>query len=118
MKARVGELTEQRDLLSVVVGGLVEGVVVVDPEGVIVIANDAARPLIDREGRLVGVVVTYAKRDGGASPERRAFLGALTGTTAVSIETRQLIQAQRLPTVPGARGERPAPKPSATACAG
>src|SRR5262249_30175976 len=29
VKARVGELTEQRDLLSVVFGGLVEGVVVV-----------------------------------------------------------------------------------------
>ncbi len=46
VKARVGELTEQRDLLSVVVGGLVEGVVVVDPEGTIVVANAAARPLV------------------------------------------------------------------------
>ena len=55
-------------------------------------------PLVDRDGRLVGVVVTYGAGDGaeaGVSPERRAFLEALTGTTAVSIETRQLIQAQK-----------------------
>lgn len=49
VKARVGELTEQRDLLSVVVGGLVEGVIVVDPDGAIVVANAAARPLIGTE---------------------------------------------------------------------
>ena len=46
VKARVGELTQQRDLLSVVFGGLVEGVVVVDRAGKIALANDAARPLI------------------------------------------------------------------------
>ncbi|HEX5059209.1 MAG TPA: ATP-binding protein [Kofleriaceae bacterium] len=46
VKSRVNELTEQRDLLSVVLGGLVEGVVVVDPDGTIVLANTAARPLI------------------------------------------------------------------------
>ncbi len=46
VKGRVGELTEQRDLLSVVVGGLVEGVVVVDPDGGIVLANSVAKPLI------------------------------------------------------------------------
>jgi len=46
VKSRVNELTEQRDLLSVVVGGLVEGVVVVDPDGTVVLANAAARPLI------------------------------------------------------------------------
>jgi two-component system phosphate regulon sensor histidine kinase PhoR len=40
--------------LSVVVGGLVEGVVVVDATGTIVIANAAARPLIDPEGRPSG----------------------------------------------------------------
>ncbi|HEY5947659.1 MAG TPA: histidine kinase dimerization/phospho-acceptor domain-containing protein, partial [Kofleriaceae bacterium] len=49
VKSRVNELTEQRDLLSVVVGGLVEGVVVVDPDGKIVVENRAARPLIGDE---------------------------------------------------------------------
>jgi two-component system phosphate regulon sensor histidine kinase PhoR len=46
VKARVGELTQQRDLLSVVFAGLVEGVVVVDRTGEIALANDAARPLL------------------------------------------------------------------------
>jgi two-component system, OmpR family, phosphate regulon sensor histidine kinase PhoR len=46
VNARVGELTEQRDLLSVVVGGLVEGVVVVDRDRRVALVNDAARPLI------------------------------------------------------------------------
>ncbi|HEU4734178.1 MAG TPA: ATP-binding protein, partial [Kofleriaceae bacterium] len=46
VKARVGELTEQRDLLSVVVGGLVEGVVVVKRDGAVALVNDAARPLL------------------------------------------------------------------------
>lgn len=46
VKARVGELTEQRDLLSVVFGGLVEGVVVVGRDGRVALVNAAARPLI------------------------------------------------------------------------
>ncbi|HUS30625.1 MAG TPA: ATP-binding protein [Kofleriaceae bacterium] len=46
VKARVGELTEQRDLLSVIFGGLVEGVVVVAPDGSILVSNAAAAPLI------------------------------------------------------------------------
>jgi two-component system phosphate regulon sensor histidine kinase PhoR len=68
VKARVSELTEQRDLLSVVVGGLVEGVVVVDPEGTIVIANSAARPLIDPEGRPSGPIDAKDKLPASLAP--------------------------------------------------
>jgi two-component system, OmpR family, phosphate regulon sensor histidine kinase PhoR len=50
VKARVGELTQQRDLLSVVFGGLVEGVVVVDRTGAIALCNDAAKPLLENDG--------------------------------------------------------------------
>lgn len=46
VKARVGELTEQRDLLSVVFGGLVEGVIVIGRDRRIALVNDAARPLV------------------------------------------------------------------------
>ncbi|TMQ11510.1 MAG: HAMP domain-containing protein [Deltaproteobacteria bacterium] len=46
IKARVGELTEQRDLLSVVFGSLVEGVVLVGRDSRVALVNDAARPLI------------------------------------------------------------------------
>jgi len=68
VKSRVNELTEQRDLLSVVVGGLVEGVVVVDPEDAIVIANAAARPLIDPEGRPSGPLSLTDKIPPGLAP--------------------------------------------------
>lgn len=46
VKQRVTELTQQRDLLSVVFGGLVEGVLVVDRTGAVVLRNDAAKPLV------------------------------------------------------------------------
>ncbi|MBL9016109.1 MAG: HAMP domain-containing protein [Myxococcales bacterium] len=46
VKARVTEITQQRDLLEVVFGGLVEGVVVVDRAGAVVLVNDAAKPLL------------------------------------------------------------------------
>jgi two-component system phosphate regulon sensor histidine kinase PhoR len=47
VKTRIGELTQQRDLLSVVFGGLVEGVVVVDRKGTVVLANEAAHPMLE-----------------------------------------------------------------------
>lgn len=46
VKARVGELTEQRDLLSVVFANLVEGVVVVGRDREVALINEAARPLV------------------------------------------------------------------------
>ena len=52
VKARVGELTEQRDLLSVVFGGLVEGVVVVGRDSRVALVNAAARPLVGEAAEL------------------------------------------------------------------
>ena len=46
VKARVGELTQQRDLLQTVLGGLVEGVVVVDKAGAVAFVNDSAFALV------------------------------------------------------------------------
>ena len=46
VSARVRELTEQRDVLAVVFGGLVEGVIVVGRDRRIVLVNAAARPLV------------------------------------------------------------------------
>jgi signal transduction histidine kinase len=46
VKARVGELRRERDLLSVVFAGLVEGVIVVEQGGAIALANAVAQPLI------------------------------------------------------------------------
>ncbi len=50
VKSRISELTQQRDLLTVVFGGLVEGVVVIDRKGAIVLVNDAAKPLVGDAG--------------------------------------------------------------------
>ncbi len=65
VKARVGDLTQQRDLLSVVFGGLVEGVVVVDRNGNIVLVNDAAKPLIEPSSS--GSSASLPAAGGGAS---------------------------------------------------
>jgi two-component system phosphate regulon sensor histidine kinase PhoR len=46
VRQRFAEIREQRDLLSTVIGGLVEGVVVIDHGGAIVLVNDAAKPLV------------------------------------------------------------------------
>lgn len=97
VKARVHELTEQRDLLSVVVGGLVEGVVVVDPEGKIVIANAAARPLIGHElPPPIVKLVEQARR--GEQPEQEL---ELVGRT-VRASARPLRPPGRAPTEPSA----------------
>jgi two-component system phosphate regulon sensor histidine kinase PhoR len=62
VKTRVGELTEQRDLLSVVVGGLVEGVIVVKRDGRVALVNDAAKPLIGEPAELPAGVLPLVTR--------------------------------------------------------
>jgi two-component system phosphate regulon sensor histidine kinase PhoR len=52
VKSRVTELTQQRDLLNIVFGSLVEGVVVVDRKGAIALVNDAAKPLMGDQGEV------------------------------------------------------------------
>jgi two-component system phosphate regulon sensor histidine kinase PhoR len=95
VKARVSELTEQRDLLSVVVGGLVEGVVVVDPDGRIVVANAAARPLIgDALPPAIAALVEQARL--GEAPEQEL---ELVGRT-VRASARPLRPPGRAPTEP------------------
>ena len=46
VKAKVADLTKQRDLMRGVVGTLVEGVIVLDPAGKVLLVNDAAQPLV------------------------------------------------------------------------
>ena len=83
VKAHVGELTEQRDLLSVVFGGLVEGVVVVERDGDIVLANDAAKPLIG--DALPAPLVELVKRaltEHGQADEELELLGRTVRASA------------------------------------
>jgi two-component system, OmpR family, phosphate regulon sensor histidine kinase PhoR len=62
VKARVNDLTEQRDLLQVVFGGLVEGVLVIDRGGAVVLVNDAARPLVGSRDELPPVLAPLVTR--------------------------------------------------------
>jgi two-component system phosphate regulon sensor histidine kinase PhoR len=50
IRARIDELTQQRDLLSTVFAGLAEGVVIVGRDGRALLANDATRPLVGGTG--------------------------------------------------------------------
>jgi two-component system phosphate regulon sensor histidine kinase PhoR len=95
VKSRVNELTEQRDLLSVVVGGLVEGVIVVDPDGNVVVANAAAHPLVgDVLPPAIEELVEQACR--GEQPEQEL---ELVGRT-VRASARPLRAPGRAPTEP------------------
>ncbi len=96
VKSRVNELTEQRDLMSTVVGGLVEGVVVVDPDGAIVVANRAARPLIGETlPPAIATLVEQART--GEQPEQEL---ELVGRT-VRASARPLRASSRAATEPG-----------------
>ncbi|MCB9564719.1 MAG: HAMP domain-containing protein [Kofleriaceae bacterium] len=54
IRARVGELTAERDLSAAVVEGLVEGVVAVDRGGAVVLANRAAHALLGADVAMPG----------------------------------------------------------------
>jgi two-component system, OmpR family, phosphate regulon sensor histidine kinase PhoR len=84
VKARVGELTEQRDLLSVVVGGLVEGVVVVKRDGSVALVNDAARPLLGEAPALPAQLVPLVTRAlaGEQADEELALVGRVVRASA------------------------------------
>ncbi len=82
VKSRVNELTEQRDLLSVVVGGLVEGVVVVGPDGEVVVSNAAAKPLIGDELPPAIAKLVDAARSGEAPDQELELLGRTVRASA------------------------------------
>jgi two-component system phosphate regulon sensor histidine kinase PhoR len=62
IKTRIDALTHQRDLLSVIINGLVEGVVVVDRANNIMLINDAARPLLTVEDRDPSASMSMSRR--------------------------------------------------------
>lgn len=95
VKARVGELTEQRDLLSVVFGRLVEGVLVVDPKGAVALANEAARPLLGEDDRLLPArlapLVEKARYGGEGADEELELVGRTVRASARPIEHGSVI---------------------------
>ncbi len=57
LRARIGELVSERDRLSAILTGMVEGVLVIDAGGKVVLANPSAATLLGRSGAPVGAAV-------------------------------------------------------------
>lgn len=62
LEQRLGDLTGERDRLSSMLSGMVEGVLVIDRDGRVVVANVSAAQILDCDGELVGRTVAEAIR--------------------------------------------------------
>jgi len=76
LKARIGELVRERDRLSAILEGMVEGVLVFDAEGRVVLANPAASRILRAKGALAGRALAEVVAD----PELRAILARRSET--------------------------------------
>jgi two-component system, OmpR family, phosphate regulon sensor histidine kinase PhoR len=92
VKARVGELRQERDLLSVVFAGLVEGVIAIDRSGAIALANAAAKPLIG-DGALPAELVELVERAryGGRADAEVELNGRTVRASARPLEVAAVI---------------------------
>jgi two-component system, OmpR family, phosphate regulon sensor histidine kinase PhoR len=92
VKARVNELRQERDLLSVVFAGLVEGVIVIDRSGAIALANAAAKPLIG-DGGLPAELVELVERAryGGLADAEVELNGRTVRASARPLEVAAVI---------------------------
>jgi len=92
VKARVGELRQERDLLSVVFAGLVEGVIAIDRSGAIALANAAAKPLIG-DGGLPAELVELVERAryGGLADAEVELNGRIVRASARPLEVAAVI---------------------------
>jgi two-component system phosphate regulon sensor histidine kinase PhoR len=81
LKARIGELTAERDRLTAILAGMAEGVLVLDRSGTIVLANPAAAKVLDIAGGLEGKSLGSL---GGDEQVRSFIASALEGS-----ETRE-----------------------------
>ena len=109
IKARVGELTAERDLSGAVVDALVEGVIAVDRAGAVVLSNraatvllgDAAAPLPAPLAALIDAARTGAERDDEIEVAGRAVRVAARplpggGAVAVLYDVTQLRALDRV----------------------
>ncbi len=90
VKAQVGALTRERDLSLAVIGAMVEGVIVVDGSGAVVLSNPAAAMLIDRDALPAPLAERLAAARAGGSVDAEI---ALRGRT-VAISARPLAQTR------------------------
>jgi two-component system, OmpR family, phosphate regulon sensor histidine kinase PhoR len=83
LSAQLGELTSERDRLSAILAGMVEGVIVLDRGGVVVLANPAAETLL--APGLAGKTLEHAVTHAGLRAEiERASQSE--GTSEVEVE--------------------------------
>ncbi|HEY2517678.1 MAG TPA: histidine kinase dimerization/phospho-acceptor domain-containing protein, partial [Polyangiaceae bacterium] len=86
LKGRIGELVTERDRLSAILAGMVEGVLVTDAEGAILLANPAAARILGGDAPLEGGSLESRVAD----PELRALLtrgGAGDATRESEVES-------------------------------
>jgi two-component system phosphate regulon sensor histidine kinase PhoR len=106
LAVRFEELARNRARMEAVLAGMVEGVIVVDPEGRVQLANHAARDLMTLDDRAIGRHHVEAIRH----PAITHLLGtALTGRTPASVEisprdAARTIMARAAPATAGAYG--------------
>ena len=74
MSRRLSELETDRARMAAILSGMVEGVLVVDGEGRLRLANDAARRMLNLETNLVGRHYVEAVRQPGVVGQLRAAL--------------------------------------------
>ena len=70
LKARIGDLTAERDRLTAILAGMAEGVIVLDAGHQVIVANPAAAAILDADGALVGRALDATVAD----PTLRAFI--------------------------------------------
>ena len=72
LKARIGELVAERDHLSAILTGMVEGVLVVDDSGHVIVANPASEKILVADKPIVGMSLG----DAVTNDEARALIEA------------------------------------------
>ena len=65
LKARIGELVSERDRLSAILAGMVEGVLVIDEHGVVIDENPAAAKILGTKESVVGRTLEEAVTHAG-----------------------------------------------------
>lgn len=99
LEARIGDLTGERDRLSAMLSAMVEGVLVVGPDGKVAVANRSAEQILEIEGGIAGRTATEAIRhptarkvieaavkDGAARDEKIEGLGPAARSVVISVQ--------------------------------
>ena len=66
LEARIGDLVAERDRLTAILSGMVEGVLVIDKDGRVIVANPAADTILGASSSVVGRALNEAVKDDDA----------------------------------------------------